>query len=108
VSGNGPVRNCAEDDAGGAGCTQLAARGEDRCPEHLGWPWCAACGKRRIRPGGVVVCDRCADQLGAVADAELAGLLAEAARRVEEQENDEAWGRVRREDIDPQPQQAPF
>jgi hypothetical protein len=109
LSGAGLVRNCAEDDnPDGPGCTQLAVRGGDRCPEHLGWPLCTACGKRRVRPAEAA-CERCADDLGPVSDAELAGLLAEAARCAQEQEDQQEWDRGYRESqTDTQPHDAPF
>jgi hypothetical protein len=87
TAGHGPVRNCAEDDAGGAGCHRTAVRGQDRCGEHLGWDLCEQCGSRHVRPGQTV-CDHCEDAAttGPVSDAQLAGLLAEAARVAREAE----------------------
>jgi hypothetical protein len=82
VAGRDPIRNCAEDDAGGSGCNRVAAPGEDRCATHLGWEPCPQCAKRRARPGQTV-CDHCEDTAttGPVSDDKLAELLAEAARR---------------------------
>jgi hypothetical protein len=75
---------CPED---GGTCPNMVATGEDKCPEHLGWPRCAMCGHRQVggrwmRPGATS-CGHCATAAGPVSDAELAGLLAEAARRAQ-------------------------
>jgi len=82
VAGRDPIRNCAEDDAGGSGCDRVAAPGEDRCATHLGWEPCPQCSKRRARPGQTV-CDHCEDAAttGPVSSDKLAELLAEATRR---------------------------
>ena len=84
--GGGPARYCPER---GGTCPNMAAPGEERCPEHLGWPMCAVCGDRkfgarRMRPGAQA-CDRCTPRAEwPVSDAALAGLLAEAAQRAQE------------------------
>lgn len=84
ASGKGTLRFCPED---GETCPNVVATGEDKCPEHLGWPMCAVCGHRkrgarRMRPGATS-CGHCATAAGPLSDAELAGLLAEAARRAQ-------------------------
>ena len=95
---------CAEDSAGGAGCTKLAVPGENRCAEHLGWPVCPACKRHRVRPGrDVEICETCAaDPVHAL---NLAAELAE-------QEHYYASGQFARDaqgiEREPQAAKAPF